>query len=124
VKGVDPEIYNAFRSHCLQNYLQYQIVFGVSEANDPAIEVVRRMEKEFPDPEIQLVICERELGTNVKVSNRVQMLRVARYDFLIVNDSDIGSSRIICAAVVETFLPSYTLRAYFEHQLRWARSGS
>jgi ceramide glucosyltransferase len=81
------------------------------------------MQKEFPDREIQLVICERELGTNVKVSNLVQMLRVARYDFLIVNDSDIGSSRIICAAVVATFLPSYTC-AYFEHQLRWARSGS
>ncbi len=36
LKGEDPEIYESFRSHCLQDYPQYEIVFGVSEADDPA----------------------------------------------------------------------------------------
>jgi ceramide glucosyltransferase len=36
-----------------------------------------------------LVICHEQLGTNTKVSNLVQMVRQARFDHLVVNDSDI-----------------------------------
>ena len=90
LKGIDPEIYESFRSHCDQDYPgEYEIIFGVSEANDPAVEIVKRLQQEFPQRQIQLVVCSERLGVNVKVSNLVQMLRVARYDCLIVNDSDI-----------------------------------
>jgi len=89
LKGVDPEIYESFRSHCLLTYPQYEIIFGVSEAEDPAIEEVRRLQREFPGRAIQLVVCRQKLGTNLKVSNLVQMLSAARFDHLIVNDSDI-----------------------------------
>jgi ceramide glucosyltransferase len=90
LKGVDPQIYENFRSHCDQDYpADYEILFGVSEADDPAIETVRRLQSEFPQRKIQLVVCSEKLGVNVKVSNLLQMLRVARYDCLIVNDSDI-----------------------------------
>lgn len=89
LKGVDPEIYECFRSHCLQDYGQYEIVFGVSEADDPAVQTVRRLQQEFPRCAIQLVVCSQKLGANTKVSNLVQMLRAARYGHLIVNDSDI-----------------------------------
>lgn len=89
LKGIDPEIYESFRSHCLQNYPEYEIIFGVSDADDPAIESVRRLQMEFPERRIQLVVCSKVLGANVKVSNLVQMLPKARYEYLIVNDSDI-----------------------------------
>jgi ceramide glucosyltransferase len=90
LKGIDPEIYESFRSHCDQDYpAEYEIIFGVSEANDPAVEVVKRLQQEFPLRRIQLVVCSERLGVNVKVSNLVQMLQVARYDCLLVNDSDI-----------------------------------
>jgi ceramide glucosyltransferase len=90
LKGVDPEIYDSFRSHCDQDYpADYEIIFGVSEADDPAVQVVKRLQQEFPQKQIQLVVCSERLGVNVKVSNLVQMLRAARYGCLIVNDSDI-----------------------------------
>jgi ceramide glucosyltransferase len=89
LKGVDPEIYRSFRSHCLQDYPDYEIIFGVSDPNDPAIESVKQLQAEFPDRRIQLVHCPKILGANVKVSNLAQMLAQARYDHLIVNDSDI-----------------------------------
>jgi ceramide glucosyltransferase len=89
LKGVDPEIYQSFRSHCLQDYPEYEIIFGVSDPNDPAIESVRQLQAEFPECRIQLVHCPKILGTNVKVSNLAQMLAHARCDHLIVNDSDI-----------------------------------
>jgi len=89
LKGADPEMYESFRSHCLQHYQEYEIIFGVHDPGDPAIETVRRLQSEFPDRGIQLVVCEKILGANVKVSNLAKMLSAARYDHLIVNDSDI-----------------------------------
>lgn len=89
LKGVDPEIYESFRSHCLQDYPQYELIFGVSDPEDPAVALVHQLQKEFPDRAIQLIICSQKLGTNVKVSNLVQMVSVARFEYLIVNDSDI-----------------------------------
>ena len=89
LKGTDPEMYESFRSHCLQNYEQYEILFGVSDPQDPAVALVERLRKEFPERGIKLVVCRDALGLNVKVSNLVQMLRQARYEMVIVNDSDI-----------------------------------
>lgn len=89
LKGEDPEIYESFRSHCLQDYPQYEIIFGVSDANDPAVRAVERVRKEFPQRAIQLQVCSETLGANIKVSNLAQMARAAHYDHLIVSDSDI-----------------------------------
>jgi ceramide glucosyltransferase len=89
LKGTDPEIYECFRSHCLQQYSEYEIIFGVNDANDPAVESVKSLQLEFPDRRIRLVVSPDILGANVKVSNLAQMLPEARYGHLIVNDSDI-----------------------------------
>ncbi|PYX68047.1 MAG: glycosyl transferase, partial [Acidobacteria bacterium] len=93
LKGIDPEIYESFRSHCLQDYLDYEIVFGVSDPVDPAVASVERLKREFPDRAIQLVVCPNILGPNVKVSNLEQMVQAARFEYLIVNDSDIRVER-------------------------------
>jgi ceramide glucosyltransferase len=89
LKGIDPEIYESFRSHCLQDYPEYEIIFGVNDSNDPAIASVKELQREFPGRRIQIVVSAKTLGENVKVSNLAQMLREAHYDYLIVNDSDI-----------------------------------
>ena len=89
LKGTDPDIYESFRSHCLQDYPQYEIIFGVSDTADPAVAAVQKLQEEFPSRAIRLVVCPNILGANVKVSNLEQMLPVAQYEYLIVNDSDI-----------------------------------
>lgn len=89
LKGTDPEIYESFRSHCLQDYPEYEIIFGVSDPNDPAIAEVEKLRQEFPQRAIRLVYCRENLGANTKVSNLVQMLREVHLEHLIVNDSDI-----------------------------------
>lgn len=93
LKGVDPEIYEGFRSHCLQDYPEYEIIFGVSDPADPAIASVEQLKREFPERAIRLVVCPNILGANVKVSNLEQMVQLARYQHLIVNDSDIRVER-------------------------------
>ncbi len=89
LKGTDPQMYESLRSHCLLDYPEYEIVFGVSDPQDPAIALVKQLQNEFPTRNIRLVFCEKSLGTNVKVSNLAQMLPEAHYEYLIVNDSDI-----------------------------------
>ena len=89
LRGTDPEMYESFRSHCLQNYPEYEIIFGVSDPNDPAIQLVEQLKTEFPQCAIRLMVCPENLGANTKVSNLAQMARQARHEYLIVNDSDI-----------------------------------
>ena len=89
LKGIDPEIYKSFRSHCRQDYSDYEIIFGVNDLADPAIASVKQLQQEFPDRAIHLVISPNILGPNVKVSNLEQMMASAHHDHLLVNDSDI-----------------------------------
>ena len=89
LKGTDPEMYESFRSHCLQDYPEYEVIFGVSDAADPAAGIVEQLQQEFPHRTIRLVVCQQRLGPNMKVSNLEQMVPAARFPFLIVNDSDI-----------------------------------
>ena len=89
LKGTDPEMYYSLRSHCLQDYPQYEILFAITDPNDLAITVVERLMKDFPNRAIRLVRCEKVLGANGKVSSLAQMTAMAKYDWLLVNDSDI-----------------------------------
>jgi ceramide glucosyltransferase len=89
LKGVDPEIWQSFCSHCDQDYPDFQLIFGVSDPGDPAIGLVRKLQAKYPDLPIELIVCDRALGANVKVSNLAQMLPAARHEFVLVNDSDI-----------------------------------
>ena len=89
LKGVDPEIWESFCSHCEQEYPEFQLIFGVSDPADPAVEVVRKLQAKYPNLSIELVVCDRVLGASIKVSNLAQMLPSARHELLLVNDSDI-----------------------------------
>jgi ceramide glucosyltransferase len=89
LKGVDPEIWESFCSHAEQDYPEFELIFGVSDANDPARDLVQRLKEKYPVRTIKLVVADRILGANVKVSTLAQMVREARYDVLLVNDSDI-----------------------------------
>src|ERR1700689_3180596 len=79
LKGADPDICESFRSHCLQDYPEFEIVFGVSDPDDPAVASVRQLQREFPARAIRLIVSPDKLGANVKVSNLEQMLPAARY---------------------------------------------
>jgi ceramide glucosyltransferase len=86
--GTEPDLYLNLRSFCLQDYPAYQIVFGVRDAADPAIAVVRRLMQEFPALLMELAVNDAEHGSNRKVSNLINMLPYARHELLIIADSD------------------------------------
>jgi ceramide glucosyltransferase len=93
LKGLDPGMIEAFRTHCRQVYAgEYELLFGVSALDDPAVAAVEQLMDEFPQRPIRLIECPERLGTNGKVSTLVQLAPHARYDFLLINDSDISVS--------------------------------
>jgi len=89
VCGDEPGLYDNLRSFCEQDYPRVQVVFGVREPTDSAVPVVRRLVRDLPDADLALVVDERQHGSNRKVGNLVNMMRAARYDVLLVADSDI-----------------------------------
>lgn len=82
-------MYASLRSHCVQNYPHYEILFGVSSEDDPAIPLIQNLIAEFPDRAIRLVRCGKNLGANGKVSSLAQLAATAAHEFFLVNDSDI-----------------------------------
>jgi ceramide glucosyltransferase len=106
LKGIDPGMLEAFRSHCRQTYTgEYELLFGVSSLEEPAVEAVQELEREFPERTIRLIVCPDRLGTNGKVSNLAQMAGEARYDVLLVNDSDITVGPQYLERVMAEFEP-------------------
>jgi ceramide glucosyltransferase len=95
---------DAFRSHCTQSYAgAYELLFGVSSLDDPAAAIVEQLKLEFPALAIRLIECPERLGTNGKISTLVQLAQHARYEFLLINDSDITVSRRYLERVMACF---------------------
>jgi ceramide glucosyltransferase len=88
--GVEPGLRDHLAGFCAQDYPNpVQIVFGVADAADPAIAIVRKLIAEFPGCDLTLVVNSRRHGVNAKVSNLINMLSEARHDVLVTSDSDI-----------------------------------
>ena len=90
--GAEPRLYENLSSFCRQAHANYQLVFGVRDADDSAIAVVQRLRAEFPQRDIALVIDSRVYGANLKVSNLMNMLPHAQHDWLVLADADISVS--------------------------------
>ena len=87
--GAEPLLDEALATFCAQDYPAFQLVFGVSHANDPAVAAVASLRRRFPEADIDLVVCDAQHGLNRKVSNVINMLGAARHDLLVIADSDL-----------------------------------
>ena len=103
VCGLDPGLYGNLRSFCEQDHPEFQVLFGVRDPDDPAIPVVERVIRDFPGRDLGLVVDERVIGTNLKVSNLANMFPQAKHDVLVVADSDMRVDRKYLSAVTAPF---------------------
>jgi ceramide glucosyltransferase len=102
--GNEHELYECLRSFCDQDYPEFQIVFGVADGADPAAEAVSRLQREFPKLDLTLVVDRRQHGSSRKVSNLMNMLPLARHDFLVISDSDVRVQRDYLSTTVPPLL--------------------
>ena len=104
LRGTDPSQYAGFASHCRQQYDgPFEILFGVTSLDDPALPSVARLRVEFPAIPIEVVECRERLGSNGKVSSLAQLLPHARFEHILVNDSDILVSEQYLQQVMRRF---------------------
>jgi ceramide glucosyltransferase len=89
VRGLDPGFYDAIRSHAEQDYPEFEMLFGVSDGDDPSIPDIERLAQEFPDIPVRLIRCESK-ALNEKVGVLEVLASEARHSVLLVNDSDIA----------------------------------
>lgn len=87
--GNEPLLEAALGSFCQQAYPDWQIVFGVQDASDTAIPVVRQLQARFPHVDMDLVIDPAMHGANRKVGNLINMFPAARHDIVVIADSDV-----------------------------------
>ena len=87
--GDEPLLEQALATFCGQDYPAFQIVFGLQDPADPALHVIRQMRARFPTVDIDVVIDPAQHGVNRKVSNLINMYSRAKYDVIVMADSDI-----------------------------------
>ncbi len=93
LKGQEPDLYANLLSFFEQDYPEFELIFGVADSDDPALSVVRRLQAAYPHVRAAIVVDDRIYGTNYKVSNLQNMYGKARYDFIVLADSDICVAR-------------------------------
>ncbi len=104
LKGCDEETPECLRSWFAQDYAgPVQILFGVSSADDPVCDTVRKLIAEHPNTPAELVVCGRRLGANAKVSTLAQLEVISGHEFICVSDADVRVPSDFLANVVATF---------------------
>ena len=98
--GAHPGLYESLSSFCEQDYPDFQIVFGVRQPADPAVEIVQRLMDEHRARNLKLVVNDRDVGANPKVSNLANMLESAEHDVLVIADSDVRVDRDYLGSVI------------------------
>ncbi len=89
LRGLDIGLYDNLASLCRQRYGRYQIICGVADESDPAGTLVRKLQREYPDVDLELVVDDRVYGSNYKVSNLINMYERAKHELIVIADSDI-----------------------------------
>jgi ceramide glucosyltransferase len=97
--GAETGLYENLRSFADQDYPVKQIVLGVNDPQDGALEAAAALVRDCPDSDIALVVDPRIRGSNQKVSNLENMLSAARHDILVLADSDMRVDPGYLAAV-------------------------
>jgi ceramide glucosyltransferase len=98
--GAEPGLYDNLRSFCRQAYPEFQVIFGVRDPADTALPIVRRLAAEFPAVSMDIIVNPRLHGSNLKVSNLINMLAHARHEVLVMADSDASVGAEYLAHVV------------------------
>jgi hopanoid biosynthesis associated glycosyl transferase protein HpnI len=89
LKGAEGPLYENLASFCRQEYPCYQLVFCLQSADDPALAAVTRLKREFPDVDMEVVVSKNRIGYNPKVNNMANGYAFAKYDLLLLSDSDV-----------------------------------
>jgi ceramide glucosyltransferase len=101
VRGLDPGAYENFASLCRQDYPEYELIFSVTDQSDPSVPVIQKLMEDFPERQIRLLYSAGHKAINDKVAKLRLMESEAKYEYLVINDSDVRVDSEYLRRVVE-----------------------
>ncbi len=105
LKGVDGGLVANIRCFFELDYPEYELLFSVGDADDPACEVVRNLQRRHPRVKSRLFIGLVDLGPNPKVNNLVKSYDSAAHDLILISDSNVRVKRDYLRRVVSHLQP-------------------
>jgi ceramide glucosyltransferase len=101
--GLDPGLESNLRTFFAQEYQAFEILFAVRSEDDPALEVVRKLQAEFPRVRSRVFITGEPPWANAKVFSLQTMLAEAANDLVVMSDSDIRVTPQLLTRVAAEF---------------------
>ena len=102
--GAEADTLENFISFCNQDYPEYEILFAVSQPDDPVLPVLKTLKERFPDKDINWVIVAHNEGPNYKVGNLIAAINRTKYNVLVISDADMRVKSAYLRQVVTTFV--------------------
>ena len=88
LRGLDHGLREALESFASQDYPEFEMLFAVADASDPAIPVIHEVMAAHPHVPSRLLVIDADLP-NRKVAKMAAMEAVARYPVVLISDGDI-----------------------------------
>jgi ceramide glucosyltransferase len=88
LKGIDDDLKKNLISFCALDYPSYELIFGIQDYEDPALNIVNELRNEFTNFTIKVVVNPYEVGLNPKINNLYNMYPEAEGEYIFVSDSN------------------------------------
>lgn len=89
IRGMDRDAYENFASFCTQDYPNYELLFCVGSTSDPAVPILEKLMRDFPERRIRIIFRSGSGASNDKVAKLAQLVDEASHEVLVINDSDV-----------------------------------
>ncbi len=101
--GLDDGLEDNLRTFFEQRFERFELLFAVRSPQDPAVPVVERLRSEYPAVPAQLLITGEPPYPNAKVFSLDRMLAAARYELIVMADSDVRVTPDMLATLAAEF---------------------
>jgi ceramide glucosyltransferase len=89
LKGSDAELRENLEAVVAQDYPEFEVLFAIEDADDPAVAIVRALMRAHPERNLSLHLGARRAGMNPKVNNLLLLAKRARHDLFLISDADV-----------------------------------
>jgi len=89
IKGIDDNLFDNLESFCNLDYPQYELIISLSSCADPAYKVAKKIKLKYPNRDISIIIDDSLYGLNPKINNMYKAYISAKYDTIIISDSNV-----------------------------------